>query len=143
MTDRPLLPLIEDSCVLSSEALAVRLEDWAAALAGVTAADRTSLAAGRVVLSLGPAVDLAVLARLCALEVECCSFFAFSLTVTAEARSLIITVPTGSESALHEVLQVLPAALRLRQRSQGVEEGARLVRGSGADAKPAGQARAG
>ncbi len=110
MTDRRLLPLIEDSCSLSPEALSARIEDWRAALAGVTAVDRTSQASGRVVLELGRAVDLGALGQLCDLEVACCSFFAFSLTVSSAGRTLIVTVPPGSAGALDELLQVLPAA---------------------------------
>lgn len=109
MTERPLLPVIEQSCNLSPEALPLRLEQWRAALTGVAAVDRTSQAAGRIVLDLGPSVDLGEVARLCALEVGCCSFFAFSLTVAAGERALIITVPVGAASALAELLQVLPA----------------------------------
>jgi hypothetical protein len=107
MTERPLLPVIEQSCDLSPEALPLRLEEWRAALSGVVAVDRTSKVAGRVVLDLGTS-DVGEIARLCALEVGCCSFFAFSLTVSAEGRALIITVPAGSAPALDELLQVLP-----------------------------------
>lgn len=110
MTERQLLPLIEDSCGLSPQAMLVRLEEWRTALAGVTAVDRSSQAAGRVVLDLGPAVDVGEVARLCSLEVGCCSFFAFALAISAGTRSLIVTVPSGSAPALDELLQVLPRA---------------------------------
>lgn len=93
---------------MSPAAMDERLQQWRTALAGVTAVDRTSQSAGRVVLDLGPSVDLGEVARLCGLEVACCSFFAFSLTVYGEGRSLIITVPSGSAPALDELLQVLP-----------------------------------
>jgi hypothetical protein len=110
MTDRTLLPLIEDSCALSPDAMEERLAQWRRALAGVTAIDRTSQAAGRLVLDLGPTVDLGELASLCALEVACCSFFAFSLTVSAEGRTLLVTVPPGAVSALDELVHLTAQA---------------------------------
>ena len=108
VTEPRLLPLIEDGCALSAPAMKARLQEWRDALEGVVAVDRSSQPAGRVVLDLGPEVDLGQVARLCALEVACCSFFAFSLTVTAEQRALIVTVPPGAQPALDELLGLLP-----------------------------------
>lgn len=108
MIERKPLPLIAEECALPPTEMDIRLEQWRAALRGVIAVDLTSQAAGRLVLDLGPSVDLGEVARLCGLEVGCCSFFAFALTVSADGRFLTITVPSDALPALDELLQLLP-----------------------------------
>ena len=102
MTERQLLPLLaaDAGCTLPTGELGVRLGEWRAALAGNTGVSRVR--ADRLVVELGPVTDLPSLARLCELEVGCCSFFMFSLEVSAGVRRLVVTTPVDRANVLDE-----------------------------------------
>ena len=106
MTERPLLPLIaaEAGCTLPEGEPDPRLIAWRTALAG---SHKTSAGPDRLVLELPSGTDLPALARLCELEVGCCSFFAFSLEITEGTRRLVVRAPRDK----HQVLNAFAALL--------------------------------
>lgn len=87
------------ACSLPDDtAVAGRLDEWAAALAG--AVSRESLAGGGVRIALGPTVDLGALVALVEAEHRCCPFFAFAVTVDGRGVALEIRAPAGADEAV-------------------------------------------
>lgn len=87
------------ACSLPDDtAMAGRLGEWAAALAG--AVGREPLDGGGVRIALGPGVDLATLAVLVEAEHRCCPFFAFTITVDGRGVALEIRAPVGADDAV-------------------------------------------
>jgi hypothetical protein len=68
----------------------VRVDEWAAALAGVVGRHAVD---GGVRLDLGPGTDVAEVARLAAAEQECCGFFRFALSMDARGVALEVRAP--------------------------------------------------
>ena len=88
------------ACTLGADAMPDRLAAWEAVL--VTARRRSPLGETGMRVEFD-AVDVAELARLVAAEQECCSFFAFALTVDGRGVGLEVVVPPGAEGVLADL----------------------------------------
>src|SRR5262249_39371790 len=67
------------TCTLPRDALPARRDDWKALLRHVRA--RSESPSGRLRLEFDQTIDAPELARIVALERQCCSFFSFALTI--------------------------------------------------------------
>jgi MerR family transcriptional regulator, copper efflux regulator len=80
------------ACTLDAESMGSRSEAWASLLAaGAVARHRVE---DGVRVELGPAADLAEIARLAAAEHDCCRFFRFALTIDDRGAALEVRAPT-------------------------------------------------
>jgi hypothetical protein len=88
------------ACTLEAGAARAQLAEWRGLLAGAVAR-RNRVATGRLELVLSSGFDqVDALVRLAQRETTCCTFFSFSLAVTAVGLTLVIEVPHGAESVL-------------------------------------------
>ena len=81
------------ACTLDAKALPRRLADWSAVMSHVTG--RTPVAGG-IRLELDSQTPLDRLAQLMAAEHDCCSFFAFALTVDGRGAALEVRGPADA-----------------------------------------------
>jgi hypothetical protein len=88
-------------CTLGPEVMPVRLREWAAVLDRV---EERRVTPDGVELRLPRDPDvLAALAAVAAKEVECCSFFTFTLTVDARAAWLAVAAPPDGVAIVREL----------------------------------------
>jgi MerR family copper efflux transcriptional regulator len=78
------------ACTLDAGRMSARVAEWAAALEAVVARQAVD---GGLRLELGPAADVAEVARLAAAEQGCCGFFRFALTVDDRGVALEVRAP--------------------------------------------------
>lgn len=101
-----MLPLLPDSagldaCSLERSALPARLDEWARLTAAATG--RSSIDGG-IALDFEHDPGLAAdLARIAAEEYECCSFFDFTIGVSASGLRLEVRAPEHARDALYTV----------------------------------------
>lgn len=88
-------PGLPDGCTLPTVEQPLRVGDFAALFASVTTAVRTSRNTLRLTLTAEAEVAAAA-ALLAAREVQCCNFFAFTLTLTSSRVTLLVEVAAGS-----------------------------------------------
>lgn len=88
------------ACSLDATDMAARLAEWRAVLAG---ADERSSIDGGVRLELQSGAPLAEIARLVEAEHDCCSFFAFAITVDERGVGLEVRAPAGAEDLVEAV----------------------------------------
>ena len=79
------------ACTLQTDAMPERMEHWQTMLTNVRA--RVAMPDGRLRIEFDGDVDLGELARLVAAEQQCCSFFAFTLTIDGRGIALEIGAP--------------------------------------------------
>ena len=79
------------ACTLQADAMPERIEHWQTMLAHVRA--RVATPYGRLRIEFDGDVDLGELAQLVAAEQQCCSFFAFTLTIDGRGIALEIGAP--------------------------------------------------
>ncbi len=94
------------ACTLGSAAMPERVERWQAVLAHVRGRVRT--ADGRLRLELQRGVDLCELATLVAAEQQCCSFFAFVVTVDERGVGLEIDAPDDAAEIVAAMFGTAP-----------------------------------
>lgn len=96
--------MIGAACTLDTAELKQRLADWRALR------DRGEVKPipGGARLTFGPDEDVEPIARLAALESECCAFYAFTLRVDGPARQLEISAGVGGEPAVQALLGLNP-----------------------------------
>ena len=87
---------ISVACTLGADDIPARIDDWQAVLARVEA--RRAVANGISLRFPREPALLASLAGVAAREVECCSFFAFTLALAADAAWFTITAPGEAQS---------------------------------------------
>ena len=93
-------------CTLGTEAMPARLGEWAGVLDRVE--ERRATPDG-VELRFPRDPDvLAALAAVAAKEVECCSFFTFTLTLDARAAWLAVTAPPDGVPIVRELFGPAP-----------------------------------
>lgn len=92
------------ACTLSGDEIGDRLAQWEATVSAAT--NRSSIDGGTR-LRFGRDVDIGALGALVAAEQDCCRFFAFTLTVTADYVALDVT---GSAEAQPIIDSLLGAA---------------------------------
>jgi DNA-binding transcriptional MerR regulator len=97
-------PLI--ACTLGPTSMPERFEHWQAVLANVRARVRT--ADGRLRLEMGRGVNLSELATLAADEQQCCSFFAFAVTVDERGVALEIDAPDHAAEIVSAMFGTAP-----------------------------------
>jgi MerR family copper efflux transcriptional regulator len=86
------------ACTLEPSARPARVSDWHAILE--RAERRTRTVDGGVRLEFGGDIAVDRLARLAVAEQECCSFFAFTITVDARGIALEVRAPDGAEDVV-------------------------------------------
>lgn len=91
------------ACTLAGGDMAVRITEWQVLLEEVE--DRLSIPDG-VRLVFGAAAPLAEISRLATAEYDCCSFFAFVITVDGRGIALEVTAPTEGRALLESVFGV-------------------------------------
>jgi DNA-binding transcriptional MerR regulator len=82
------------ACTLSADAAGARVGEWHAVLRH--ARRRVTTARGGIRIELDDAADIAELSRLVAAEQQCCSFFAFALTVDRRGVGLEVDAPVDA-----------------------------------------------
>ncbi len=82
------------TCTLEPGARPDRRADWQSVLSA--ACERSTTDDGRLRIGFGPDVDLAALTRLIQAEHQCCSFFAFALTVDERGIALEVGAPDAA-----------------------------------------------
>lgn len=82
------------ACTLPTGEVLDRMGDWQAALAHVTARERTTDGGLRLVLD--PAAPLAEIAELAAAEQRCCAFFSFAVTIDHRGIALEVRAPDAA-----------------------------------------------
>jgi len=88
------------ACTLEAGAARAQLDECRDLLAGAIAG-RNRVATGRLELVLSSGFDqVDALVRLAQREATCCTFFTFSLAVTATGLTLVIEAPDGAEAVL-------------------------------------------
>ncbi|MGH2381974.1 MAG: MerR family transcriptional regulator [Candidatus Limnocylindria bacterium] len=102
-TDLPMAAerLIGASCTLGMADLKQRLVDWRALR---DRAAHVESIPGGVRMTFAADEPIEPIARLTALESECCAFYTFTLRVDGPARALEISAGTGGEPAVHGLL---------------------------------------
>lgn len=98
--------LIGACCTLGTDELRTRLADWRALRDRAEGVERLD---GGVRLHLRMDEALDWVARLVALEAECCTFYRFSLEVAGPKRQLVIDAGPGGGAAVAALLG-FPAA---------------------------------
>ena len=83
------------TCTLEPGARPDRRADWRSVLSA--ACERSTTDEGRLRIGFGPDVDLAALTRLIQAEHQCCSFFAFALTVDERGIALEVGARRAAE----------------------------------------------
>lgn len=86
------------ACTLAAGEMADRVDEWQAALQGVTA--RQALDGGGLRLELGPDTDVTEIARLAAAEQACCRFFDFAVTIDGRGVALEVHAPPDGRPVL-------------------------------------------
>jgi MerR family transcriptional regulator, copper efflux regulator len=94
------------ACTLQSTAMPERIERWQAVLANVRARVRT--ADGRLRLEMEHGVDLSELATLAVAEQQCCSFFAFAVTVDERGVALEVDAPDHAAEIVSAMFGTAP-----------------------------------
>ena len=89
------------ACTLSAHEVGDRLAQWEAAVASAT---RRETIDGGTRLTFERDVDIAALGALVAAEQDCCRFFAFTLTVTADHVALDVTGPAEAQPIIDSLL---------------------------------------
>jgi len=84
------------ACTLDAGAMPGRLDDWRALLDH--AVDRTRTSSGVLRVELDEHIDAAELARVVAAEQECCTFFAFAITIDQRGIALEVTAPPDAQA---------------------------------------------
>jgi len=97
--------LISAACTLGPGAMKERLAEWLALRDRCTDVRLTPEGA---VLTLAPDEPMDAVARLMALESECCGFYRFSLRVAGETRELEIGAGPNGRPAVEALLSVSP-----------------------------------
>ncbi len=95
--------MIGASCTLGMAELKQRLGDWRALRDRATRVERIS---GGTRLSFAADEPIEPIARLAALESECCAFYTFTLRVDGPARQLEITAGIGGDPAVAVLLGI-------------------------------------
>jgi len=116
-SDEPTPPV---SCTLDGGDAAVRIREWQSLLERVES--RESSPDGLALRFPIEANLLGALAALAAREVECCSFFTFTLTLDANAASLRISAPAHAMPLVNQVFGRADA-LRPKPWVAGVQQG--------------------
>jgi hypothetical protein len=75
-----------------------RLEEWNALLRHVRS--RSALPDGRLRIEFDDAIEAAELARVVALEQQCCRFFSFALTIDGRGIALEIDAPEAASEVV-------------------------------------------
>ena len=91
------------ACALDDASMASRMDDWQSVLASV---ERREPVDDGVRLVLGPATDVADLARLVQAEWTCCSFFGFALTIDGRGTALEVRAPAEAADLVASVFGV-------------------------------------
>lgn len=86
------------SCSLSAAEVPSRVREWEDVLAHVTTREWMNTTALR--LTFSGTVDLGLLATLVSAEQECCSFFAFAITVDSRGAALEVSAPAEGRDVL-------------------------------------------
>jgi DNA-binding transcriptional MerR regulator len=89
------------ACTLQTDAMPERIEHWQAMLRQVRR--RVTTPDGRLRVEFVGDVDLGDLARLVAAEQQCCSFFAFTLTIDGRGIALEIGAPEDATEIVSAV----------------------------------------
>jgi hypothetical protein len=106
---QPALAWAPDACTLPTTERPLRGAEFRAAFADlVTRAERPEPTRLRLDLARGPEAAARV-AGLATREADCCSFFTFTLAVTASALTLDITVPPAHVPVLDALAALAPA----------------------------------
>jgi hypothetical protein len=95
--------LVGASCTLDTAGLKQRLADWRALRDRATHVEPV---AGGTRLSFSANEPIEPIARLAALESECCAFYSFALRVDGPARQLDITAGVGGEPSVAALLGI-------------------------------------
>jgi MerR family copper efflux transcriptional regulator len=95
--------MIGAACTLDTAELKQRLADWRALRDRATQLEPIS---GGARLSFAVDEPLEPIARLAALESDCCAFYSFTLRVDGPARQLEISAGGGGEPAVHALLGI-------------------------------------
>jgi hypothetical protein len=93
--------MIGASCTLGTAELKQRLADWRALRDRATQVEQIS---GGTRLRFAADEPIEPIARLAALESECCAFYTFTLRVDGPARQLEITAGIGGDPAVAALL---------------------------------------
>jgi DNA-binding transcriptional MerR regulator len=103
VTERPMasVRMIGAACTLDTAELKQRLTDWRALRDRATQLKPIS---GGVRLSFAGDEPIGPIARLAALESECCAFYSFTIRVDGPARQLEISAGVGGEPAVQALL---------------------------------------
>ncbi|MGH2382531.1 MAG: MerR family transcriptional regulator [Candidatus Limnocylindria bacterium] len=95
--------MIGASCTLGTAELKQRCADWRALR--VRAAQVAPIPGGAR-LTFAPDEPIEPIAKLAALESECCAFYTFTLRVSGPVRALEISAGVGGEPAVHGLLGI-------------------------------------
>ncbi len=96
------------ACNLDAPALGERAAEWRALVGWSVAAVEAGALAVRLVLRDSEA-DLTAAVALAQREKQCCPFFAVSLELEADRRTLVLAVPRGAEETLAAFVALLGA----------------------------------
>lgn len=96
-SDRTSSGSVPIACTLPTDQVADRLDDWNTLLSGAT---RTAIEGG-VRIELDDHIAVADIARLAAVEQDCCRFFAFQLTIDQRGTALDVTAPPDAIDVVH------------------------------------------
>ncbi|MDL2335738.1 MAG: MerR family transcriptional regulator [Chloroflexota bacterium] len=88
------------ACTLGHQEMGDRIAEWQAVFAGV---EETTPIDGGVRLKLGGDVDFAEITRLARAESQCCTFFAFAITVDGRGTALEVRAPDVAAELLKSV----------------------------------------
>ena len=97
--------LLNAACTLGPGAMKERLAEWVALRNRSTDVHLTPEGAA---LTLAPDESIENVARLVALESECCGFYRFSLRVTGDTRELEIDAGPNGRPAVEALLSIGP-----------------------------------
>jgi hypothetical protein len=100
------------ACTLDFDSARAQLREWRDVLANVVErCDRVEPTKARLVL-VDEVKDVSTLANLAQLETRCCTFFHFTIDVTATNFALVVEVPTDASPLLAGFLdEISPEAL--------------------------------
>jgi MerR family copper efflux transcriptional regulator len=102
LVDKPTEADVPLACTLDGQGFQSRIDEWHALLDGPPfgAAKRLAVPGG-LRIEFGSGVDVTELARLASAEQDCCSFFAFQITIDGRGIALEVTAPPDALDVMH------------------------------------------